>query len=86
MRVIVVNKPRMDDKQIAHAFAGNAASPWYLALVQMINDRREAHLGDGAAAVMKNNELAMAGLLSTWQSLTELLDELDGYVNSARND
>lgn len=83
-RVIVVNRPLMDAKQIESAFAGNAAAPWYLALVQMITEIQRDNVLEASRSASANNTLAMAGAVNVYEALNALLNDLDKAVNQPR--
>lgn len=82
-RVIVVKELRMEQKMIEKALAGNAGTPWYQAILSLIEKYRDAAIDNGAAGVKTDNVSAMSGALSVHTALTELLYELDSYVSAS---
>ena len=84
-RVIVLERGRLSEDEIAQAFQGNHGALWYQALVSKIEGMREQNLLEASRAASAGNELAMAGGLNVYEAFSALLDELDGYVNRVEN-
>jgi len=80
-RVIVLDAPRLTEDQIAKALQGSKGALWYQAIVSKIESLREENLIGASRSASAGNQLAMAGAVNTYEALTGLLNELDGYVN-----
>ena len=84
-RVIVLERGRLSEEEIAKAFSGNAGALWYKALVSKIESMREDNLMEGSRSASAGNEMAVAGAMNVYEAFTALLEELDKYVNEAKD-
>ena len=82
-RVIVLERGRLTDDEISKALQGSAGALWYQAIVSKIEEFRETAIENGTAGVRAGNRDVMAAGLSVHTALTELLGELDRYVNQS---
>ena len=84
-RVIVLERGRLTEEEIANALSGNAGALWYQAIVSKIDSSREENLLESSRAASAGNTLAMAGGLNAYEALTGLLYALDEYVNKTKD-
>jgi len=78
--VIVLEKGRLNEAEIAEALQGNLGALWYQAIVSKIEQVREDNLLEASRAASAGNAMAMAGGLNAYEAFTALLNDLDGYV------
>lgn|GEM_PF-5146855 len=83
-RVIVLERERLDEKEIEEALIGNSGAPWYKAVVSKIEQTREDNILQASRAASAGNTLAMAGGLNAYEALTGLLNELDEYARKEK--
>ena len=85
-RVIVLERGRLSEEEIAKALAGNAGAGWYKAIVSKIEGMREDNLLEGSRSATAGNRMAVAGAMNVYEALTALLAELDGYATRVSED
>ena len=84
--VIVLERGRLSEDEIAKALQGNHGALWYQAIVSKIDSVREQNILEASRAASAGNELAMAGAVNVYETLSGLLQELDQYVNAIGED
>ena len=83
--VIVLERGRLEEAEIAAALHGNEGALWYQAIVSKIEQLRESNLLEASRAASAGNEMAMAGGLNTYEALSGLLFELDAMVRTKKD-
>lgn len=75
---VVINIGKdMTEAELLSAFAVGPETPWFRAVIQQIEDVRVDALRAAASHGATNNPLAMAGAVGAYESLTNLLSNLN---------
>ena len=85
VRIIVLERARLSEEEIAKALEGNSGALWYKAVVSKIETLRESNLLEASRAASGNNTLGMAGALNAYEALSGLLDELAEYAGKEKS-